>query len=133
MDTSTLNSSTTQVEATNNTNTTKSQKNADRRSLFVLILLCSAQFMVVLDFSIVNVALPAIQRDLGFTTSNLQWIITAYSLTFGGFLLLGGRIGDLFGRRRLFIIGLVIFALASFMGGIAQSALWLLSRVAYRG
>ncbi len=126
MDTSTLNSSTTQVEATNNKSTTKSQKNADRRSLFVLILLCSAQFMVVLDFSIVNVALPAIQRDLGFTTSNLQWIITAYSLTFGGFLLLGGRIGDLFGRRRLFIIGLVIFALASFMGGIAQSALWLI-------
>ena len=108
-------------------------RNAERRSLFVLILLCSAQFMVVLDFSIVNVALPAIQRDLGFTTSTLQWIITAYSLTFGGFLLLGGRIGDLFGRRRLFIIGLVLFAFASFMGGIAQSALWLIIARAVQG
>ncbi len=89
--------------------------------------------MVVLDFSIVNVALPAIQRDLGFTTQNLQWIITAYSLTFGGFLLLGGRIGDLFGRRRLFMIGLVLFAFASFMGGIAQSALWLIIARAVQG
>ncbi|GAC1422018.1 MAG: DHA2 family efflux MFS transporter permease subunit [Ktedonobacteraceae bacterium] len=89
--------------------------------------------MVVLDFSIVNVALPAIQRDLGFTTQNLQWIVTAYSLTFGGFLLLGGRIGDLFGRRRLFMVGLVLFAFASFSGGIAQSALWLIIARAAQG
>jgi EmrB/QacA subfamily drug resistance transporter len=116
-----------------NDRTAMGQNIAGRRSLFVLILLCSAQFMVVLDFSIVNVALPAIQVDLGFTTQNLQWIVTAYSLTFGGFLLLGGRIGDLFGRRRLFILGLVLFALASFLGGIAQSALWLILARAVQG
>ncbi len=133
MNTSTRDISPPQAASTNDANTTKSQKAAERRSLFVLILLCSAQFMVVLDFSIVNVALPAIQRDLGFTTQNLQWIVTAYSLTFGGFLLLGGRIGDLFGRRRLFMIGLVLFAFASFMGGIAQSPLWLIIARAVQG
>ena len=132
MDTSTHDISPAQ-EVSTQPNTIQSQKNTERRLLFVLILLCSAQFMVVLDFSIVNVALPAIQRNLGFTTSNLQWIITAYSLTFGGFLLLGGRIGDLFGRRRLFLIGLVLFAFASFMGGIAQSALWLIIARAVQG
>ncbi len=116
-----------------NDSTTQNRNTSNKNSLLVLILLCSAQFMVVLDFSIVNVALPAIQRDLGFTTQNLQWIVTAYSLTSGGFLLLGGRIGDLFGRRRLFIIGLVIFAFASFMGGVAQSALWLIIARAVQG
>jgi len=120
-------------EVSSNDSTAQSQNTSSKRSLLVLILLCSAQFMVVLDFSIVNVALPAIQRDLGFTTQNLQWIVTAYSLTCGGFLLLGGRIGDLFGRRRLFIIGLVIFAFASFMGGVAQSALWLIIARAVQG
>jgi len=120
-------------EVASNNSTTQNQNTSGKRSLLVLILLCSAQFMVVLDFSIVNVALPAIQRDLGFTTQNLQWIVTAYSLTSGGFLLLGGRIGDLFGRRRLFIIGLVLFACASFMGGIAQSALWLIIARAVQG
>lgn len=109
------------------------QNIAGKRSWFVLILLCCAQFMVVLDFSIVNVALPSIQADLGFTTQNLQWIVTAYSLTFGGFLLLGGRIGDLFGRRRLFIVGLVLFASASLLGGLAQSALWLVLSRAVQG
>lgn len=109
------------------------QQSSDKHPLFVLILLCSAQFMVVLDFSIVNVALPAIQQDLGFTTQNLQWIVTAYSLTFGGFLLLGGRIGDLLGRRRLFTIGLLLFAFASLLGGIAQSALWLVIARAVQG
>ncbi len=133
MDTSTRDISTPFQETSINDSTAKSQNPSGKRSLFVLILLCSAQFMVVLDFSIVNVALPAIQRDLGFTTQNLQWIVTAYSLTFGGFLLLGGRIGDLFGRRRLFTIGLVLFAFASFMGGIAQSALWLIIARAIQG
>ncbi|GAC1392180.1 MAG: DHA2 family efflux MFS transporter permease subunit [Ktedonobacteraceae bacterium] len=132
MDTSTQDIRTSQEVLTNDS-PIKSQNIAGKRSLLVLILLCSAQFMVVLDFSIVNVALPAIQRDLGFTTQNLQWIVTAYSLTFGGFLLLGGRIGDLFGRRRLFTIGLVLFAFASFMGGIAQSALWLILARAVQG
>ena len=90
--------------------------------------------MVALDFSIVNVALPAIQHDLGFTMQNLQWIVSAYSLTFGGFLLLGGRIGDLFGRRRLFSgVGFVLFAFASFVGSIAQSALWLILARAAQG
>lgn len=123
-------------EASTQDKLAKNQKNKDtidRHSMFVLFLLCSAQFMVVLDFSVVNVALPSIQHELGFTTSNLQWIVTAYSLTSGGFLLLGGRIGDLFGRRRLFIIGLVLFASASFMGGIAQTALWLIIARAIQG
>ena len=75
----------------------------------VLVLICIAQFMVVLDATIVNVALPSIQKDLGLSEANLQWIINAYTLVFGGFLLLGGRAGDLLGRKRLFLIGLVIF------------------------
>jgi len=78
-----------------------------------MLLLCAAQFMVVLDFSIVNVALPSMQRDLGFSQQNLQWIVSAYALTFGGFLLLGGRAADLFGRRRVFMAGLGLFVLAS--------------------
>ncbi|HCI81672.1 MAG TPA: MFS transporter, partial [Ktedonobacter sp.] len=105
----------------------------DTRSWLVLILLCSAQFMVILDFSIVNVALPSIQRDLGFSPQNLQWIVSAYSLTFGGLLLLGGRAGDLFGKRRLFMAGLVIFGLASFLGGLAHSQAWLIAARAVQG
>ena len=131
MDTSTRDISPPQAASMDNTSI--NQQTIDRHSWFVLLLLCTAQFMVVLDFSIVNVALPAIQRDLGFTTQNLQWIITAYSLTFGGFLLLGGRMGDLFGRRRLFMVGLVLFAVASFLGGVAQSALWLIIARAVQG
>ena len=74
-----------------------------------LTLIVVAQFMVVLDVSVVNVALPAIKTDLGFSESGLQWVITAYAIVFGGFLLLGGRLGDLYGRRRLFMIGLLVF------------------------
>src|SRR5947209_2759686 len=81
-----------------------------------------AQFMVVLDASIMNVALPSIQRSLHFSQSDLQWVINIYVLMFGGFLLLGGRAGDLFGRKRMFIIGLVVFYLASFAGGLSHSA-----------
>src|ERR671926_343399 len=80
-----------------------------------------AQFMVVLDASIMNVALPSIQRGLHFSLADLQWVINIYVLMFGGFLLLGGRAGDLFGRRRMFMIGLVLFSLASLAGGLAQS------------
>jgi len=109
------------------------QSMPDTRSWLVLILLCSAQFIVVLDFSIVNVALPSIQRDLGFSSQNLQWIVSAYSLTFGGLLLLGGRAGDLFGKRRLFMAGLVIFGLASFSGGLAHSQTWLIAARAIQG
>lgn len=87
-----------------------------------LAVLATAQFMVVLDATIVNVALPAIQKSLGFTTdSQLQWVVTAYALVFGGFLLLGGRLADLFGRRKLFLAGTALFATASVLGGISQT------------
>ena len=88
----------------------------------VLALVCLGQFMVVLDISIVNVALPSIQSDLHFTTANLQWVVNAYTLTFAGFLLLGGRAADLFGRRRIFVTGLGMFTVASLAGGLAQNA-----------
>src|SRR5271167_2686439 len=80
-----------------------------------------AQFMVVLDATIVNVALPSIQKDLGLSEDNLQWIVNAYTLVFGGFLLLGGRLGDLLGRKRVFLVGLVIFTSASLLDGLAGS------------
>jgi EmrB/QacA subfamily drug resistance transporter len=105
---------------------------ADRRWL-ALALLAAAQFVVVLDASIVNVALPSIGRDLQFSQNDLSWVINAYTLTFGGFLLLGGRMADLIGRRRLFMTGLLLFALASFAGGIAQSAGWLVAARAVQG
>src|SRR5438094_8208418 len=88
----------------------------------VLALVCLGQFMVVLDISIVNVALPSIQAELRFTASGLQWVVNAYTLTFAGFLLLGGRAADLFGRRRMFLAGLGMFTAASFVGGLAQSS-----------
>jgi EmrB/QacA subfamily drug resistance transporter len=88
----------------------------------VLVLICLAQFMVVLDATIVNVALPSIQKDLGLSEANLQWIINAYTLLFGGFLLLGGRAGDLLGRKRVFLVGLVIFTSASLLNGLATSS-----------
>jgi EmrB/QacA subfamily drug resistance transporter len=90
-----------------------------RRKWFGLALLCAVQFMVVLDIAIVNVALPSIQTDLGFSQENLQWVISAYALFFGGFLLLGGRAADLIGRRRLFLAGIVVFTLASLLSGLA--------------
>ncbi|MCU1364337.1 MAG: hypothetical protein JWM55_2165 [Acidimicrobiaceae bacterium] len=92
----------------------------------LLSLLCTAQFVLTLDFSIVNVALPTIQRQLHFATADLQWIVTGYALTFGSLLLLGGRAGDLFGRRRLLVAGLVIFAVASLTCGIAQDSIMLI-------
>src|SRR6202166_4448637 len=88
----------------------------------VLVIICLAQFMVVLDATIVNVALPHIKLALGFSNANLQWIINAYTLVFAGFLLLGGRAGDLLGRKRLFMIGLVIFTSASLLNGLASSS-----------
>jgi EmrB/QacA subfamily drug resistance transporter len=98
-----------------------------------LALICIAQLMVVLDATIANIALPFIERDLDFSRASLSWIITAYSLTFGGFLLLGGRIGDLIGRRRAFVIGLSIFAVASLVGGFAQNEAMLLGSRALQG
>src|SRR5438046_873327 len=98
-----------------------------------LALLAAAQFVVVLDASIVNVALPSIGKDLDFSQDNLSWVVNAYVLVFGGFLLLGGRIADLLGRRRLFVAGLILFAAASLAGGLAQSAGWLVAARAVQG
>jgi len=99
----------------------------------VLVIICLAQFMVVLDATIVNVALPHIQTALGFNEASLQWVINAYTLVFAGFLLLGGRAGDLLGRRRLFLIGLVIFTAASFLNGIASTSGMLIGFRALQG
>jgi EmrB/QacA subfamily drug resistance transporter len=92
----------------------------------VLVLVCLAQFMVVLDATITNVALPSIQRDLGMSDADLQWIVNAYTLVFGGFLLLGGRAGDLIGRKRVFLAGVVLFTVASLLCGLAPSDTWLI-------
>jgi len=104
-----------------------------RRNRWVLTLCCLAQFMVVLDVSVVNVALPSIRNDLGFSAVDLQWIINAYTLTFAGFLLLGGRAADLLGHRRVFIAGLLLFALASLAGGLSHSQLALIVARAVQG
>jgi EmrB/QacA subfamily drug resistance transporter len=99
-----------------------------------LAVLAAAQFMVILDATIVNVALPAIQKALGFgNASDLQWVVTAYALAFGGFLLLGGRLADLFGRRRIFMAGVTVFALASLAGGFSQSPGMLIAFRAIQG
>src|SRR3954471_22831372 len=94
---------------------------ATRRKWFALALLCTVQFMVVLDIAVVNVALPSIQTDLGFSQEDLQWVISAYALLFGGFLLLGGRAADLLGRRRVFMAGSVVFSVASLLSGLSWS------------
>src|SRR3954465_9065650 len=94
---------------------------SDRRKWLALALLCVVQFMVVLDIAIVNVALPSIKVFDGFSQANLQWVISAYALVFGGFLLLGGRAADLLGRRRMFLIAVGVFTLASLMAGLAWS------------
>ena len=91
------------------------------RKGLALALLAAAQFIVILDASIVNVALPSIGRDLDFSQENLSWVVNAYTLVFGGFLLLGGRMADLLGRRRVFTVGLILFAIASLLGGLAAS------------
>src|SRR5438046_7255179 len=109
-----------------------SASSADRKGL-ALLLLAAAQFVVVLDASIVNVALPSIGRALHFSQDSLSWVVNAYVLTFGGFLLLGGRLADLLGRRRVFIAGLIVFALASLAGGLAQSEAWLIAARAVQG
>lgn len=98
-----------------------------------LVVLALAQFIVVLDVTIVNVALPSIQSDLGFSTDGLQWVISAYTLLFGGFLLLGGRASDLLGSRRVFMTGLVLFGVTSLAGGLAPSPGWLIAARAVQG
>src|SRR4051794_1024417 len=100
---------------------TATHNSDSRRRWFILALIGLAQLMVVLDVTIVNIALPSAQKDLGFSDDSRQWIVTAYALAFGSLLLLGGRVGDLFGRKRVFVIGLTGFAIASAVGGVAQS------------
>jgi EmrB/QacA subfamily drug resistance transporter len=105
----------------------------ERRKWLALALLSAVQFMVVLDIAIVNVALPSIKVDLGFSQENLQWVISAYALFFGGFLLLGGRAADLLGRRRLFLAGLVLFTLSSLLAGLAWSEGSLIAARSFQG
>jgi EmrB/QacA subfamily drug resistance transporter len=97
------------------------------------VLVCIAQFMVVLDATVVNVALPSIQEDLDFSASSLQWVVNAYTLAFGGFLLLGGRAADFVGRKRLFIIGVIVFTVASLLNGLATSSEALIAFRALQG
>ncbi|MGI8866207.1 MAG: MFS transporter, partial [Rubrobacteraceae bacterium] len=108
------------------------RRQMDRRWL-ALLLVCGAQLMIVLDGTIVNVALPAIQGSLGFSETGLSWVVNAYLLTFGGFLLLGGRAGDIFGRRRVFAFGLVLFTVASLLCGLAGSQVMLVAARALQG
>jgi EmrB/QacA subfamily drug resistance transporter len=96
-------------------------------------VIAASQLMVVLDATIVNIALPNIQRDLEFSSTGLAWVLNAYTLTFGGLLLLGGRMGDILGRRRVFIVGIALFTLASFLGGLATTEWWLLASRALQG
>jgi EmrB/QacA subfamily drug resistance transporter len=103
------------------------------RKWFALALLCAVQFMVVLDIAIVNVALPSIQDDLDFSQENLQWVISAYALFFGGFLLLGGRAADLLGRRRMFVGGTILFTLSSLLAGLAWSEASLIAARGFQG
>src|SRR5579862_670158 len=107
------------------------QASAPSRRGLALVLISAVQMMVILDGTIVNIALPSIQRELHFSSSGLEWVIAAYALAFGGLLLLGGRSGDLFGRRRMFVIGVAIFTGASLLGGLApNSAMLIAARVA---
>ncbi len=94
----------------------------DRRRWLALVVVCLAQLMIVLDTTIVNVALPSIQRDLHFTQGNLTWVVNAFLVTFGSFLLLAGRLGDLLGRKRVFLFGVTLFTLASLLCGAADSS-----------
>lgn len=98
-----------------------------------LLVIASCQLMVVLDVTIVNIALPHMQKDLGFSTENLSWVINAYTLTFGGLLLLGGRLGDILGRRRVFIFGVLLFVFASLLGGLSQEGWQLLAARSLQG
>src|SRR6187399_3198172 len=106
----------------------------DTRSRWMALgVLCLGNLMIVLDTTIVNVALPSIRSDLGFSEATLAWVVNAYLLTFGGFLLLGGRLGDLFGHRRLFLYGLSVFTLASLACGLATTQGFLVAARAIQG
>ena len=105
----------------------------DRTRWFALFILCGGSLMIVLDTTIVNVALPSIREDLGFSETSLAWVVNAYLLTFGGFLLLGGRLGDLFGHRRMFLIGITLFTAASLACGLSTSQELLIGARAVQG
>ena len=122
-------SSTAQVTTAGRQRTTRRQ---DRRGI-ALALVLGAQLMIILDLTVVNIALPSIARGLHFSEPNLSWVLNAYTLTFGGLLLLGGRAGDILGRRRVFIAGIALFTAASLAGGLATSAAWLLAARAAQG
>ena len=109
------------------------QAASPRRLGLALAVIATAQLMVVLDATIVNVALPHIQEALHFSGTNLEWVVNAYALAFGGLLLLGGRSGDLLGRRRIFIFGILLFSFGSLFGGFATSQAWLLTARAVQG
>ncbi|MEV0450256.1 MFS transporter [Streptomyces sp. NPDC050600] len=121
------------------TDTSKASPTADpsipppSRLWLVVLIACAGQFLVVLDVSVVNVALPSMRTDLGLTAAGLQWVINAYAIAFAGFMLLGGRAADLFGRRRMFMVGLGLFTLASVAGGLAQEGWQLLAARAVQG
>src|SRR5436189_392475 len=105
----------------------------DRTRWFALYVLCLGSLMIVLDTTIVNVALPSIRTDLHFSQTSLAWVVNAYLLTYGGFLLLGGRLGDLFGHRRLFLIGITLFTVASLACGLATSKGFLIAARSVQG
>src|SRR4051795_3531426 len=105
----------------------------NRTRWYALYVLCLASLMIVLDATIVNVALPSIRKDLGFSQSSLAWVVNAYLLTYGGCLLLGGRLGDLFGHRRLFLLGFFFFPAASLACGLATSEGFLVAARAVQG
>src|SRR3954452_2773086 len=105
----------------------KASSLSSRRGIAILLLLSLVQFMDILDASILNIALPSIKNDLGFSQQGLQWVVNGYILSYGGFLLLGGRMADLLGRRLVLVTGLVVFAGASLVGGLAHSSSLLVS------
>src|SRR6202042_463150 len=111
----------------------RSKRRLGSREAWLLGVCCVAQFMVILDLSIVNVALPSIQSGLGFSAPELQWIVDAYAITFAGFLMLGGRAADHFGQRRMFVIALLVFGLASLAGGLATDRATLVLARAVQG
>jgi EmrB/QacA subfamily drug resistance transporter len=117
------------VKSTRDESTTRTRPPA----WVLLLITCAGQFMVVLDVSVVNVALPSMRADLGFDPIGLQWVVTAYALTFGGFLLLGGRLSDLYGRKRIFLVGLALFSGASLVGGLAHTPGMLVGARAVQG
>jgi MFS family permease len=109
-----------------NSSATKTKAGSSSQLSLVLALITLAQFIVVVDFTIVQVALPSIGREFGVSVNGLQWIVTAYGLTLAGFLMLSGRVGDIYGHKKLFIIGILLFSLASLTGGLAPSEIVLI-------